>query len=220
MIEMIDELLKNPEIPDAMRGILREEILHGIEVSNLAVMIAEELGKTKEEQDHIAVAGILHDLGKMQLTRYLYSDCADTLVVEQLKYVRMHSTFSYEMLKKAGYPENILQAVYHHHENYDGSGYPDNLRGTEIPWMARVLRTCDVFAALTSDRNYRKAFDIKSAVEIMIDEVGDYDMEVFLAFQRLLHGKDAVSSQSLQCRISPLQLEHIKMFEQEAVAEI
>ena len=77
----------------------------------------------------------------------------------------------------------------YHHENYDGTGYPENLAGEEIPIGGRILRVCDVFAALSSDRPYRTAFDVATVVELMIDEIKNFDMEVFLTFQRVIHKK-------------------------------
>lgn len=163
---------------------------HGILVSNLAYYVSKELGESNEFCEQMAIAGFVHDIGKLKLSRYLYGRRQDTLKVEEMKYVRMHSTFSYDILKKADYSDFILDAVYHHHENYDGSGYPDNLKGESIPFGARILRTCDVFAALVSDRPYRKAFDVDTAVELMIDEIKNFDMRIFLAFQRLIHNDD------------------------------
>lgn len=165
-------------------------IEHGILVSNLAYYVSKELGESKEFCEQMAIAGFVHDIGKLKLSRYLYGRRQDTLKVEEMKYVRMHSTFSYDILKKENYSDFILDAVYHHHENYDGSGYPDNLKGESIPLGARILRTCDVFAALVSDRPYRKAFDVDTAVELMIDEIKNFDMKIFLAFQRLIHNED------------------------------
>ena len=104
--------------------------------------------------------------------------------------MRMHATLGYEILRERGYPEFILQSVLHHHENMDGSGYPDNLRGEEIPYGARILRVCDVFAALISDRPYRKSFDKATAIELMIEEIKNFDIKVFLAFQRVIHRHD------------------------------
>ena len=93
----------------------------------------------------------------------------------------------YEELKDQDYSETVLQSILYHHENYDGSGYPSNLSGDSIPLGARILRVCDVYAALISDRPYRKAFDVSSVIELMIDEIKNFDMEVFLAFQRVVH---------------------------------
>ena len=78
----------------------------------------------------------------------------------------------------------------YHHENYDGTGYPGNLYGENIPIGARILRVSDVFSALISDREYRSAFDVETAVEMMIDEVENFDMKIFLAFQRVVHEVD------------------------------
>ena len=80
-----------------------------------------------------------------------------------------------------------MKIVLSHHECYDGSGYPDGLMGEDIPIGARIIKVTDEFAALISDRPYRKAFDIDTAVSIMIDEVKNLDMKVFILFQRLIH---------------------------------
>lgn len=175
-----------------------------------------ELGEDPEFCDAITVAGLLHDVGKLRLAKYLNSDGSGTLAVERMKYVRMHPTHSYHALCRAGYPEDIAKAVYSHHENYDGTGYPENLKEEQIPWMARILRTCDVFSALTSDRSYRRAFDRQTAMEIMIDEVGNYDMQVFLAFQRLFHSEQFQRMDELGIEITPLQKEHLGLFITEA----
>ena len=166
---------------------LSEELNHGIAVSNLAYAVAAELGQDEEFCYQMAIAGMLHDIGKLKLTDYINGQEQDPLVIEELKYVRMHSSLGYEELKDQGYSELVLQSVLYHHENYDGSGYPSNLRGDSIPLGARILRVCDVYAALSSDRPYRKAFDVSTVIELMIDEIKNFDMEVFLAFQRVVH---------------------------------
>lgn len=216
MTDYIKKIMADDAIPSHLKMVLHDEMYHGIEVSNLAVMLAEEMGESPAFCKDLSVAGVLHDIGKLKLTDYIFSE-EDTLVIEHMKYVRQHSLYSYKILKDARYPDNISDAVFYHHENYDGSGYPDNLKGEEIPWMARILRTCDVFAALTSDRSYRKAFDTKQAVEIMIEEVSNYDMQVFLTFQRILHNGKFKGIQELRSHISPLQQEQLALFEKEAL---
>ena len=152
---------------------LSEELNHGIAVSNLAYAVAAELGQDEEFCYQMAIAGMLHDIGKLKLTDYINGQENDPLLIEELK--------------DQGYSELVLQSVLYHHENYDGSGYPSNLRGDSIPLGARILRVCDVYAALSSDRPYRKAFDVSTVIELMIDEIKNFDMEVFLAFQRVVH---------------------------------
>lgn len=197
----LTEQVKEQE--DAMKLAVKEDleyaISHGIVVSNLAYHVAKELGESESFCRDIAMAGMLHDIGKLKLCKYLYGRNKDTLKIEEMKYVRMHSTFSYKILKEMDYTPAILEAVYHHHENYDGSGYPDNLKEEDIPWGARILRPCDVFAALVSDRPYREAFDIDTAVELMIDEIKNFDMKVFLAFQRFINSEEFESVKKLIC---------------------
>ena len=170
---------------------LYSELRHGVAVSNLARQVAGELGMNESRCYEVAVAGLVHDIGKLKLKRYVYVREHYPMVIEEMKYVRMHSTLGYEELRdQGGYSDFVLQSVLYHHENYDGTGYPSNLSGEDIPFGARILRVCDVFCALTSDRPYRKAFDRNTAIELMIDEVKNFDMKVFLAFLRVIHRKD------------------------------
>ena len=164
------------------------ELTHGMCVSNLAFQVACEMGLPPETCHEMAVAGMVHDIGKLEIAKYLYSREPDPLTIEELKYVRTHSTMGYAILNERHYSEFVLQSILHHHENYDGSGYPSNLAGEEIPLGARILRVSDTFAALISDRPYRKAFSMEEAVALMIDEIKDFDVGVFLAFQRVVHG--------------------------------
>ncbi len=180
-----EEKLKEIIIEDVQDG-----IKHGILVSRLASLTAKELGETKEFIEQVALAGMLHDIGKLRLSKYLYGRDKNTLNIEEMRYMRLHSSYSYEIVKQEGFSEEIQQMVYHHHENYDGSGYPDNLSGENIPWGARILRNCDVFAALVSKRPYRDAFDVDTAMELMIDEVKNFDMKVFLAFQKVVYSEN------------------------------
>ena len=187
--EKAELFLQEEELQEIMLYDVQDGVKHGILVSRLASLTARELNQSEEFIQQVSMAGMLHDIGKLRLSKYLYGRKKDTLNIEEMRYMRMHSAHSYEIVKQAGYEEAIQKMVYHHHENYDGSGYPDNLKGEAIPWGARVLRCCDVFAALVSKRLYRDAFDIDTAMELMIDEVKNFDMEVFLAFQRVVNGE-------------------------------
>ena len=169
---------------------LSAELNHGVVVSNLAYAVAAEMGRDEAFCYQMAIAGMLHDIGKLKLTGYINGQERDPLLIEELKYVRMHSSLGYEELKDQGYSDIVLQSILYHHENYDGSGYPSNLSGDSIPLGARILRVCDVYAALSSDRPYRKAFDVSTVIELMIDEIKNFDMEVFLAFQRVVHNNE------------------------------
>lgn len=189
MIEVEKENAAIDEMSSYLTEDLKTEIAHGIEVSRLAGLLARELKLDADFCHDIEVAGMLHDIGKLRASTYLYGNSGDddTLNVEKMRYVRMHPSLGYEVVKKEEYSDRVCEMILHHHENYDGTGYPDNMRGEEIPFGSRVLRVCDVFVALTSDRPYRKAFDSRTAVELLIEEVRHFDMKVFLAFQSIIH---------------------------------
>lgn len=185
---------EDENIEDYILEDFEKELAHGIVVSNLAAMTARELGECEEYCREMALAGMLHDIGKLRLSGYLYGRKENALRIDEMNYVRQHCSFGYEIVRKEGYSLTVQNAVLHHHENYDGSGYPDNLVGEMIPLGARILRVCDVFAALTSNRPYRKAFSAEAAMEILIDEVKNFDMRVFLAFQRMVNGDGYVKN--------------------------
>lgn len=169
---------------------LGEALLHGMIVSNLAYFVGKEMGLPEKQCYNLAVAGMLHDIGKLKLRSYVYEEKGAKLNIDELRYVRLHPTLGYAILKERGYEEEILTAVLYHHENADGSGYPNNLKNEDTPLGARILRVCDAFGALISNRAYRSAFDIETAITIMIEEVKNFDMQVFLAFQKATQSED------------------------------
>ena len=162
-------------------------LVHAMCVSDLAARLARELKLSEEEIREVALAGMVHDIGKLKISAYIYGRKEDTMQIEETRYIRRHAQLGEQILRAEGFSKNICDMVLYHHENYDGSGYPFNLRGEEIPLGARILRVCDVFAALISDRPYRKAFDIDTAIRLLIDEVKNFDMKVLLAFQSVIH---------------------------------
>ncbi|MCD8104635.1 MAG: HD domain-containing protein [Lachnospiraceae bacterium] len=166
------------------------ELTHASIVSNLAFRVGKEMHFSPESCHELAIAGFMHDIGKLELAQYVRGHEDETLVIEEMKYVRRHSLLGAAILQKKGYSQEIVDMVKFHHENCDGTGYPMNLTRREIPMGARILRVCDVFAALTSSRPYRSAFEVDTAVELMIEESKNYDLEVFLAFMRVVHQPD------------------------------
>ena len=171
-----------------INGDLSKEISHGICVSNLAYKVGKKLLLDEKTCYNLAVMGLLHDVGKQEMVRNVFKRGEDQILrIEEMRYIRTHPVLGYAILKEQGYPQEQVKWVLYHHENYDGTGYPSNIAGEEIPLGARILRVCDVFAALISDRPYRKAFDIDTAIRLLIDEVKNFDMKVFLAFQSVIH---------------------------------
>lgn len=182
----------NHDIKKYMWNDFKDGISHGLLVSNLAYFVGKAMKLDESECYDLAMAGLLHDVGKLKLSQYLYGRNNNGLSIEEMKYMRMHPKLSYDLLLDYNYSDNLMNTVLRHHECYDGSGYPDNLQGDEIPLGARILRVIDEFAALISDRPYRKAFDIETAVDIMIEEVKNLDMQVFITFQRMIHEPETI----------------------------
>ncbi len=186
-MEMEQDVFSGETINEYLSEDLSAGLLHAMCVSDLAAKLARELGLTEDQIQEIALAGMVHDIGKLKISRYIYGRQEDTMRIEETQYIRRHAQLGEQILRKQGFSDNICNMVLYHHENYDGSGYPFNLRGEEIPLGARILRVCDVFAALIADRPYRKAFDINTAIRLQIDEVKNFDMRIFLAFQSVVH---------------------------------
>ncbi len=180
---MVDEWTKTILEIDLIDG-----IKHGMCVSNLTYLIAKKLGLDNEACNNLAIAGMVHDIGKLRLSSYLYGRNSNGMIIEEIRYMRMHSRLGYDILKEKGYNNAICEAVLYHHENYDGSGYPDNRKAEQIPLGARIMHVADAFIALISERPYREAFDFDSAIGIMIEDVKEFDMQVFLAFMDVIHG--------------------------------
>lgn len=167
-------------------------LTHAMCVSDLAGKLARELELPEETVQEVALAGMLHDIGKLKISRYIYGRKEDTMRIEETRYIRRHAQLGEQILRKEGFSDNVCNMVLYHHENFDGSGYPFNLRGEEIPLGARILRVCDVFSALISNRPYRKAFDTDTATRLLIDEVKNFDMRIFLAFQSVIHNESTL----------------------------
>jgi putative nucleotidyltransferase with HDIG domain len=168
---------------------LREFVLHSICVSKIAGLVSRELELPESFQEEIELAGLFHDIGKImsdEFTRSENDGKSEGIYVDTLRNTRTHPSMGYMVLQEKGYSNFIANAVLYHHENYDGTGFPSNLTGKEIPIAARILRICDTYAALISNRPYRKAFDSDTAMELMREDVKNFDMKVFLAFMAVM----------------------------------
>ena len=161
---------------------LSDAIDHGELVAMIVTTLSDELGYEEQLRELLYNAALLHDIGKLKLSAKVYGRDSELLKVEEERYMRMHADLGADMLEKSGYDRAIIEAVRHHHECYDGTGYPNNLQGLNIPFAARFIMVCDVFAALISDRPYRKAFSKEEALEMMIADYKNMDMRLFLSF--------------------------------------
>ncbi|MER6479874.1 HD-GYP domain-containing protein, partial [Streptomyces filamentosus] len=136
---------------------------HSERVGRASVLIARELGMADDRLDVVRFAGILHDVGKLGVpTRVLRKD--GPLTPEERRIIELHPEYGHEMVRGIGFLGEARDAVLHHHERIDGSGYPYGLRGEQIPECARVVAVADAFDAMTSTRSYSRARPVATAL--------------------------------------------------------
>ena len=144
--------------------------LHSQAVASLTVALAQKLGVEGEELEHVHLAALLHDAGKIALPDVILSK-PGPLSDDERQLVERHPMVGYELLRDLGV-ELAAQFVLHHHERWDGAGYPDGLAGAEIPFGSRLILVADAFDALTSDRAYRRAISVEAAMREIQSESG------------------------------------------------
>ena len=158
---------------------------HCERVANYAVAVAQELGLDEEQQTTIRIGAYLHDVGKVRVPHEILNKPA-SLTPEEFRVIQMHSIWGLELLATVEFPWDIKPIIRWHHEKYDGSGYPDRLRGDEIPVNAQIICLVDVFDALTTTRSYRPALPLDEALS-KIQECRDWwRPDVYQAFMRTL----------------------------------
>ncbi len=130
---------------------------HGDDVAKYAVVLAQALGLPKHEVDLIAVGANLHDIGKLVIREELLN-LPRKLEEEERAQMQQHTVLGWSIVEEAGYDVAIQQIVRSHHERWDGRGYPDRLKGSEIPIGAQIVSIADTYSALVSKRSYRDGF--------------------------------------------------------------
>ncbi len=188
--DLIKSILKHLNMAEVVEEDLDDNIDHAELVAILVRLLCTQMELPLDFQHQVVMAAYLHDIGKLRLSKNLYGRDKNALQIEETKYMRMHAKVGADMLEECGFAPEICNAVHHHHENFDGSGYPGNLSEEKIPLEARILRVCDVFAALISDRPYRKSFEIETAMDLMIEDNKAFDMKIFLDFMKVYHSKE------------------------------
>ncbi len=137
---------------------------HSEEVAELATLLGKALNLSREDLRLLEIAGYIHDIGKLKIPDRILMK-PEKLNDEEWEIMKLHPVWGFEMLGKITALIGIDKIVRHHHERWDGNGYPDGLKGEEIPFLSRVLALADSFQAMTSDRPYRNALTIPGAIE-------------------------------------------------------
>lgn len=136
---------------------------HSFRVAKYTQMIAEKLGKSKAELENIYNIALLHDIGKITIPNNILNK-PGRLTDDEYTIMKTHSTNGYEILKGITIAPGIASGAHSHHERYDGTGYPEKLKGDEIPEVAQIIAVADAFDAMYSTRPYRKKMKLEKAV--------------------------------------------------------
>ncbi|MGB9715526.1 MAG: diguanylate cyclase [Thermodesulfovibrionales bacterium] len=166
---------------------------HSREVNKYALMLGEAIGLSKEEEINLSRAALLHDIGNLEISKGVLNK-RGRLTEEEWKHVKEHPQKGVEII---GHIPGLYQckpAILHHHERWDGKGYPLGLRGKEIPLEARILAIADAFSAMVSARPYRPAMSYQEALLELKEQAGkQFDPELVQAFiasfEKLLHSQ-------------------------------
>ena len=160
---------------------------HCERLAQLGVRLGRRLGLGEDDLKALRRGGYLHDLGKVGIPDSVLLK-PGPLDAGEWETMKRHVEIGVEICSPLRSLRPVLPLIRHHHERFDGSGYPDGLAGADIPLLARVFQIVDVYDALTNDRCYRKALDRDTALGVMVDETnhGFWDPEAFEAFVLML----------------------------------
>jgi hypothetical protein len=165
--------------------------VHSSDVAELAVEIAEELGLSQADIEKVDIAARVHDIGKVAVPDAVLLK-PGPLTDDEWAIMKRHPVVSAELIEGLEIYAPIADAVRHEHERWDGSGYPDGLKGDQIPMISRVIAAADIHNALSTDRPYRKAFSHDEAIRVIREIRGrDIDPEVADALLRVIERQDA-----------------------------
>jgi hypothetical protein len=165
---------------------------HTRRVTRHSHMIARQMGLPSEQAARIRAAAAVHDVGKMRVPREILNK-PGRLTDEEFRVMKGHAPEGAAMISRLGDPE-ISAMVRHHHEQLDGSGYPDGLRGGDIPLGARIIAVADTFDAMTSSRPYRSARRHREAIEVLKESAGSQlDPGAVRAFLSYYSGKSGIA---------------------------
>lgn len=160
--------------------------IHAVNVAILSTLTARELGYKGQRLRCLTMGAILHDIGKIKVPCEILNK-PGPLSKSEVNMIKQHPLEGEAMLRNADVLPNILSTVRHHHERWDGNGYPDGLSGSKIGLDAQIIAVADVYDALTADRPYRKALPPYHALEMIFTTEKDFNPNVIQAFRKSLN---------------------------------
>ena len=160
--------------------------VHSTSVAKLAIKIAQQMDLSEREIEKIDIAAKVHDIGKIAVPDAILLK-PGPLDDNEWIVMKKHPVISAELIEGLAIYSHVANAVRHEHEHWDGSGYPDGLKGDDIPLIARIITAADIYDALSTDRPYRKAFTIEKSIEMTKGMRGkELDPTVADALERVL----------------------------------
>ncbi len=155
---------------------------HSDRVAKIARRIAQQLKLSNRQCDQIYISGLVHDIGKIGVPDHILNK-PGRLTDDEFNEIKKHPRRGFKILRALEQIENVLPGVLYHHEAVDGTGYPERLKGDQIPVVAKILAVSDAYDAMTSDRPYRKGMELSRAEEILMNGAGQqWDLQVVKAF--------------------------------------
>ena len=190
----------------------KDQVTHGHirRVQRFTMALAKALGVEEERQlDALKAAALLHDTGKLAVPEYILNK-PGPLTPAEFERMKVHAAVGADILKSIDFPYPVEPIVRHHHENWNGTGYPEGLKGQEIPTGARILSVVDCYDALTSDRPYRPRYSRQHAEQVLKERRGTwYDpwvVDAFLGILDKLEKEDQQSEKATDTKSTPLHL--------------
>jgi putative two-component system response regulator len=157
---------------------------HAERVADSARRVGLSLGVSEEMLGPLYRGGLIHDVGKIGVPDAVLLK-RGPLDENETRLMRQHPTIGADIVAGLPSAEHVLPVIRHHHERFDGGGYPDGLRGQQIPWLARIVAACDAYDALVNDRPYRPRRSREEAIAVLMNGAGSqWDPEVVDAFLR------------------------------------
>jgi putative nucleotidyltransferase with HDIG domain len=189
LVEAISaSVIRNPHALTSVARLKRHDsytYMHSVAVCALMTALACELELDEQTIREAGAAGLMHDIGKA-LMRPDVLNKPGKLTAEEMEIARMHPEDGWRLLQSANVSAGVLQVALHHHEKFDGSGYPHELKGENIPLLARMGAVCDVYDAVTSERPYKAAWQPAEALRSMASWDGHFEKSIFSAFVKCI----------------------------------
>jgi len=168
---------------------------HSSRVAQWSTKIAKEMGISGPQLERIFLAGLLHDIGKIGIKGAILNK-PSRLTPEEYEEIKKHPVIGAEILKEIKHLQDIVPVILHHHERWDGKGYPKGLKGKEIPLWSRIMAVADTFDAMTSSRPYRRALSMEEAIEEIRKNAGtQFDPEVVRMFLKIIKAGEELLKQ-------------------------